>query len=841
MKNIKLIATVLGIAVFPLLTGGVALAQSEGHAVIEEITVTARKRPVEENMQDVAVAITAYSGATLDKYGIRDIREVAQIAPSLRSSQSQNSTTSSFGIRGIGTSTQNFGLESSVGIYVDGVYRARQSSVINNLIDMEAVEVLRGPQGTLFGRNTPSGALIFRTKAPSPGAGPEAFAEISAGDFGLLNVSGATSFTLSDSVAMRVTGFSGNRDGYVSDVALGSDEINDRSRWGGRLQLVYEPNDRFDMRIIADYSEIDEVCCAALTRLSNVVATGRDDGMGGPVFGSDALLLQLGGTVFPGSAFDDHTTALNSLPRSTNEDMGLSVEFNYDFENSTLTSISSYRSFDSTDNIDADFSDVALLFDTNIADQKGFTQEFRLSGLFGDSGSNYTVGAYYFTQDLNSNSQLDLGASTDVFLSSDPQLAALIAGVNAFSPPFPPVATAFPADAFANDYMQQEHDSWALFAQTDLQFNDEWMLTLGIRYTDEQKEMTGTFTNSPLGPPPDLVEIGTIFFLIQNGLLDPFDPANAPRLAAAFAPTWTEGWGLYTQPSLAPQANRFDEIEDDQITGTAKISYSPTDELMFYLSYGSGYKSGGTNTDRIDPAFSQVFDAETSTSIELGMKSNFSQNLQLNLAVHNTQVDDLQTSAFSGNGFNLQNAGAADTYGAEVDMWWTPAGNTEILFSYAWNVADFEDFDNGTCWVATPFHTGNPDPGQGNPLLPVCDRNGDRIPDNPEHSAFVGATQFFDIGSTTSMFVRAEFNYLSDVMTDGNNDPLKLRDSFTSLNLRVGFNFESIAMELTVWGRNVTDERFYETIFDVPVQGGKLNAYPHEPRTWGVTLRKSFD
>ena len=141
--------------------------------------------------------------------------------------------------------------------------------------------------------------------------------------------------------AMRVTGFSGNRDDYVSDIALGSDVINDRDRWGGRLQLVFEPNDNFDMRIIGDYSEIDEVCCAALTRLNNFVATDDDDGMGGPKFGSDALLTLLGGTVVNASDFSSYEMALNSLPRSTNEDTGLSVEFNYRFDGGAqLTSIS---------------------------------------------------------------------------------------------------------------------------------------------------------------------------------------------------------------------------------------------------------------------------------------------------------------------------------------------------------------------------------------------------------------------------------------------------------------------------------------------------------------------
>lgn len=819
---------------------GAALAQD---VLIEEIIVTAQKR--EQNIQDVPVAVTAYSGQMLEESGIKDIRELASVAPALVSNQSQNSTTSSFSIRGIGTSAQNFGLESSVGLYVDGVYRARQSSIINNLVDIEAIEVLRGPQGTLFGKNTPSGAITMRTVRPSHDR--DAFVEVTGGDYGLLNVAAGGNLSLvEDVLAMRATVFSGQRDGFVSDVALGEDEINDRNRAGGRLQLYYTPNDQLDVRVIADYAEINETCCATLTRQDNITAFGRTNSMGGPVFGSDALLLSLGGTVFTGDQFEDYTVALNRLPHSSNNDAGLSVELNYDFENVTLTSITAYREFETYDNYDADFSDVALLTDSSIAEQEAFSQELRLTGDIGEKG-NYVAGLYYFTQDLRNISTLTLGSAASPFLSADPTLAQAIAAINLFSPPFPPVADPFPNGAFATDDMMQEHESIAVFAQADFELSEDLVLTAGVRYTDEDKTLVGNFLNSPVGPPPNLTEIVTVLTLINNGLLNPFDPANTPRLMAAFGPTWVPGWGLYTQPALAPQASLTETLKDDQVTGTIKLSWFANDNTMFYASYGTGYKSGGTNTDRINPIFSQVFGPETSESVEIGMKADFpAQNVRLNVALHNTQVEDLQSNAFTGNGFNLQNAGNADTYGGEIELWWSPTENFEMQAYYVHTTADYEKFQNGTCWRATPFHTGQVDPGfdpSSGPFSPtasVCDRSGDRIPSNPEDTFFVAATQHFRVGSAISAYVRGEFRYISDTMTDGNNDPLKLRPSFEHLNLKAGLVFEDMDAELSVWGRNVTDEAFYETVFDVPVQDGKLNAYPHEPATWGVTFRKNF-
>ncbi len=813
-----------------------ALAQSQ--PFLEEIVVTAQKR--EQNLQDVPVAVTAYTGSMLQDAGIQDIRDLAAIAPTLRSNQSQNSTTSSFGIRGIGTSSQNFGLESSVGIYVDGTYRARQSSVINDLADIDTIEVLRGPQGTLFGKNTPSGALNIRTV--KPGFERDAFVELTAGDFGLINLKAASNFTIKEDVAaVRATVFTGHRDGVVSDVTFGNDVINDRKRYGGRVQLYLAPSDNWDLRLIADYSEIDEVCCAALTRFNNFQSFN-----GTP--GSDAFVaFGLGLPVIRGDQFDDYLTAFTRLPRSTNQDGGLSMEINVDVAGGTFTSITAARHFDSTDDIDADFSAADLLFDENIASQESFSQEFRFSGEIGETG-NFVVGAYYFQQDLDNASTLTLGADTEAFFALDPTLSQLRGAIDGFSAAtggaFPVTATAFPNGATATDDMRQDHESVAIFAQADWALSDAFTLTAGLRYTDESKEMNYSFLNSALGPAPDLAPTGAILttlFLLQNGLLNPADPADAAQIVGALGPTYVPGWGLYTQPSLAPQAGGVALIDDDQVTGTLKLSWFASDNSMLYMSYGTGYKSGGTNTDRINPVFPQTFGPETSTAIEIGAKLDFpNQNLRANIALHDTEIEDLQTNAFSGTGFNLQNAGVADTYVIEVELLWLPTENLDIQLSYAYNVADLQDFELGTCWVATPFLTGQADPGQGTAGLPVCNRSGGRVASNPEHNLYLGARQEFQLGSETRGYIRGEYTHVSDTITDGNNDPLKLRDSFDRVNLRVGVIFESIDAEFSIWGRNLTDERFYETVFDVPVQDGKLNAYPHDPRSWGITFRKNF-
>jgi len=853
-----------------LIATSASAQEDASQGFIEEIIVLAQKR--EQNVQDVPVAVSAISGNYINESGIKDMFDLQQNAPGLIVGQSQNATTSNFSIRGIATSSNNFGLESSVGLYVDGVYRSRQSSMINNLVDIEMVEVLRGPQGTLFGKNTPQGAISIRTVKPDHDT--NGFVDLTVGDYGLVNLSAASNFSLSENVAMRATIFSGQRDGYVSDISLGEDILNDRDRIGGRLQLYFTPNDRFDIRIIADYSEIDEICCAALTRFDSIFANSRTSTNPDPFLalaedaGSDFALLNLGATIFadspitdpfraaviaslPGTvinrAFDDYRVALNRLPSSSNEDQGLSIEINYDFENVTLTSISAYRSFDSLDIIDADFSDFDMITKENAADQSSFSQELRLAGEIGDGGT-YVVGAYYFSQDLDNSSSLTTGPLLGVYADLVSDLPLLKAGIDAVSAAtgglLPASGIAAPVGTFADEVMMQEHDSWAVFGQVDFALGDRLLLTVGARYTDEEKKMIGTHVQSAQGPFADVDAMQTILCQADPTcpfapFLPPFDPFD-PLTQATFAAFSFDGWGTYVlSDALAPRPDIDTSLEDDQVTYTVKLSWSVSDSTMIYTSYGTGFKSGGTNTDRINVLQDTIFTAEDSEAIEIGIKADLTDHLRVNLALYDIQVNDLQSLAFTGTGFNVQNAGTADTSGVELELWWAPTDSFSMQFNYVRSNADYDDFILGTCWTAFPFHTGMPDPGTVGPLG-TCDHSGGRVAYNPENQVFVAATKDFRLGDSTTLFIRGEYSYGSDLFTDGDTDPLTLVDGYDIVNLRLGLIFENMDAELTLWGRNITDEAYYGGSFDAPLQLGKNNYYPQEPVTWGVTFRKHF-
>ncbi|MFU8762896.1 MAG: TonB-dependent receptor, partial [Haliea sp.] len=632
--------TVVAAAVAAAIAGS-PLSQAQ---VLEEVIVTAQKR--EQSLQDVPIAVTAFTNEMLQRTGVRDMFELANNDPALIVGKTQTSTTSNFSIRGVFTSGQNFGLESSVGLYVDGVYRARQSSMINNLVDLGSVEVLRGPQGTLFGRNTPSGAVSMNSVRPDhEGTG---YLEVQAGDLGLLALQGAKSFSAIDNeLALRLTGFYQERDGYMDVVGLGKDLIDDRDRWGVRLQGLYTPNEQLSVLVIADRSEVDEICCAAGNYKNNLVA--QDLAPGSPVkTGSDQRVLGLGGTVIDQDDFFRGAVAANFLPESRNEDQGISVQLDWQAENFLVTSITAFRTFESYDNADVDFYDIDALIRRNDAEQEQFSQELRLS----NETENFTwvAGAYYFQQELDSVVDTLVGADTGVLV-----------GVPA--PLFP--AIAFPAGTGSRNVASQEHQTWALFGQFDYNLSDNLVLTAGGRWTKEDKDMVNVFTED------------------ASAVLDFVSP----------------GWGFWLFPPLAPRADVDEKIDDDQFTGTVKLSWFASDDIMLYASYGTGYKAGGINTDRIAAILPVAFDAETSDSFEVGMKAEFpEQALRVNVALHRTETEDLQTVSFQGTGFALQNAGVAKTQGGEIDAIWQPLKGLSLSVAYAYNDGEYKDFAAVDCW-----------------------------------------------------------------------------------------------------------------------------------------------
>lgn len=782
-------------------------ANEKSDGPLEEVLVTAQKRV--QNAQRVPVAVTSFSGERLRELGVTDVLDLQTSAPSLQVSNTQTASTTNFSIRGVGTSSQNFGLESSVGLYVDGVYRARQSSVINELIDIAAIEVIRGPQGTLFGRNTPSGALQIKTKAPTHDGGGNL--SLTAGNFGLFSASAAGGGTLVDDVlAFRATGFTTQRDGHVSDVNLGDDVLNDRNRFGGRLQLLYTPSETFSARIIADYSEIDEICCAGVTVNNNFVGANGQ-------FGSDALLTAFGGNIISEDQVFDDVSSLNSLPISRNEDTGLSLELNFGQEGDVqLTSITAVRSFDQFTDIDADFSNVDLFRRIEDSETSTFSQELRFAKT--SDTFEYVVGAYYFEQEIKSGAQFSVGPAFSPFLAQNEAIGQLIGAATAFGIP---VADITPAGSGSQDAFVQDHTSAAVFGQIDFRVTDNVTMSAGLRYTDEQKDVVGTFTQGDTGPVVDLQAIAS------------GDPRSIVGLAFP-------GWGYTLGGPLTVVGARENvqaSLDDSQVTGTAKIAYTPNKQTMFYVSYGTGFKSGGTNTDRIAPQFSTVFGAETSTSFEVGMKKDFpSQGLRVNLSLHNTTTEDFQSVAFAGNGFNLINAGEVQTRGGELEVLWYPTDSLSISTALVINDGEFSSFPGSTCWTATPFQLGQSDPSEVNG---VCDHSGDPLNFNPEEVVMLSVNKQFVIGENDA-YVNVDYFHRSSAFEDADLDPLKEQSGYGLVNFRTGIYFSGGTSEWSLWIRNALDEDYLGTYFDVPLQTGKLNSYASEPRTFGVSYRKDF-
>jgi len=866
----RIISRILGIMAAAILINTAAIAQD----VFEEIIVHAQKR--EQNIMDVPIAVSAITGAQIVDAGITDMFNLQQNVPSLIVNHSQTATTSNFSIRGIGSTSNNFGVGSSVGMYVDGVYRSRQSSMINDLIDVEAVEVLRGPQGTLFGKNTPAGAIQIRTVAPSQDR--NAFIDATVGDYGLVKLSAAANIPINDNLSLRGTIFSTQRDGYVDDIALGKDVYNDRDRIGTRLQFMYEPSDDFNMRIIADYAEIDEVCCAALTLVDGLYSHVNLPSFPDPSnFGSDFLLLNFGGTTFtdfpypqpvldgiagaapagtviPGVGIDDLVGAMNFLPRSENEDSGLSVEINKTFDSGmVLTSITAYRSFETTDLIDADFSNVDLLTRINDAEQSSFSQEFRLAGEFG-SGGNYVVGVYYFGQEIDQSTDTIGGALGQTYLNNNPLITDVVSVVDGVAfvagAPYQPAGIPFLPGIFANDAILQDQDGWAAFGQVDFALGEDFLVTLGARYTDETKKIDAVYTqNTPLGLVPDFGEIAFWGCVLTacDPAVPPFNPADLadPAVFAVFLPFFADGWGAYGFPPISPRPDLNDKLTDDQVTGNVKLTWFANDNSMIYASYSTGFKSGGTNTERISPAFDPIFDAETSESFEIGYKATLGP-VRLALTYYDAEFEDFQAQTFTGTGFNLQNAGVIENTGFEIEAFIRPTDSFQAQVIYTHNEADFESFESGTCWDSFTFHTGIPDPGLPptfNPVLDaqVCDKSGNPVANNPEDRLFVMLQQEFNLSANSMMFLRVEYSTASEQFTDGDLDPFTIQDDFEVMNARIGFNLEKSNSSITLWGRNITDERYHRQSSDSPIQVGRMHGYPTEPSTYGVTFRKNFD
>lgn len=832
-----------------------------------EIIVTATKR--EQTLQDTPVAVSVTSAQTIERAQIRDIKDLATLVPSLRATQLQSAASTYFSIRGFGNGANNPGIETSVAVFVDGVYRSRTASQISDLPDIQRVEVLRGPQSTLFGKNASAGVISIVTRKPQFEFGGNF--EATYGNFNAVTLKGVVTGPISDTIAASLAGGYNRRDGYIVDSGYNG-KTNERNRYFVRGQLLFEPTDALSVRLIGDYDKIDENCCA-VQQLVN----------GNPVVNF------LTGRTAATAPFSDRV-ATNFPSSNRIENYGGSAQIDYEVGPLTLTSITAYRRNKTLTNQDSDFSTGDFL-GSNIGDigLKTFTQELRLSTNL-DGPFNFILGGYYFDEKVDYKNQLTFGNDFRRFVDIATQggvarLESQVLGV--------PVGTfSRPGQGIFDDFRMHDK-SYSLFGNVDFAVTDRLTLTGGVNYTDDRKTVRSNTISTDAFSALDLIGIGnqvirstgiattvgqflglptgTLASQAQIGAFAGAQPAAFAQIVAgstAFAnanqanPAVNPLLALKPLQFLPPFLNFPNAVEsgktkDTDWSYTLRATYEFTDTLNAYVSYATGFKPSSYNLSRDSRPLATDLAAiravpglapnnlttgtrfappEKSKVYELGIKGNFGL-ANFNFAVFKQEIKNFQSNVFTGTGFALASAGKQSTFGLEFEGNVYPTKGLTLSMAVTYLDPKYDSFVNSA----------------------LGDASGNRPAGIPGISATWGAQYDHEFANEDHLIFRTDFHYESEVQIVEGLPNLALRDGagnvisyepalaaarpFTrevdDLNASITYAMRN-GLELSVWGRNLLDDRYLNSIFDVPAQTGNIAGYPNQPRTYGVAARYRF-
>ena len=844
------------------------------------IVVTATKR--EQTLQETPVAVSVTSADTIERAQIRDVADLATVVPSLRVSQNQSAFATSFSVRGFGTDGNNIGLEPSVAMFVDGVYRSRAISQISDLPDIQRVEVLRGPQSTLFGKNASAGVISIVTKEPQFDFG--GMVEASYGNYDAKVLKGFVTGPISDSLAFSVGGGVNKRDGYLTNGFNGQD-INDRNRWFARGQMLFDNGGPLRVRLIADYDKIKERCCGVLN-----VATSPEIG---------AIQL-LGGRVNDFRNNPDGDVVFTDVdPINRIENYGFSGQIDYDAGPLAVTSITSYRKTDLMANQDVDFTSLPAVSGANIGDAKidTFTQELRVASDF-DGPINFLLGGYYFDERVDTSDQIVYGTA---FRSYADLLVQGATGGTQNVNTLEATLSALTGQNFVGQFWQpgqgffnnivQDNEAFSIFGNVDFEFTEGLVLTLGANYTKDKKQIatnsvsTDVFSNIDLTAAGNTAifaqglatQVGTLLGLgrpasqAEIGAFAGANPAGFAQVAAgvqAFAdandsnPAVNPLLALTPFQFLPPLQNCPNVVEDcatndDDWSYNVRLAYEVTPTLNVYASWATGYKAPSFNLSRDSrPVAADVAalrtaglavtnlvpgtrfaGAENSEVFEVGIKGAW-RRANANLTVFQQSIKGFQANTFTGSSFLLSNAGNQKTFGVEFDGQFYASDELTLSLGLTYLDAKYDSFVNS----------------------PVGDISGFPVAGVPEISAVFGAQYDKEINSNGDrVILRGDFSYQSPVqLVDGLTnyiayDPITGVPDFgpaitaaqaytrevNNLNASLTYAF-GMGLELTVWARNLLDDRYLTTVFPAVAQGVAVSGYPNLPRTYGVGARFRF-
>jgi len=874
---LKLSAACLALAI-PSLAFAQETPQAED-ASDGEIVVTAQGRS--QLLSDVPVAISAVSAETLQNSGANDIRQLNQVAPSLLVSSTGSEANGSARIRGIGTVGDNPGLESSVPVFIDGVYRSRSGIGLNELGEIDRVEVQRGPQGTLGGRNSSAGLISIYSKKPSFTFGVSG--ELTYGNYDFMR--GATSVTgpVSEQLAFRIDGVYVKRNGFYRDDQNGHD-VNNRDRYFLRGQLLFEPTDALSVRLIADYTSRKEECCAAtyvdrtVNQFIGDLNTPSTVGVASTATSNNIInvLRDLGQ---PLAAFNQGygrniSVSPNRVFSGETKDYGFSGQIDYDFGGATLTSITAYRQYRSGQASDTDYGEVDILYrapsDEAYRQFHTFTQELRLQGEAFGGKLDWLVGGFFANEKLTVRDNLRFGNQYGRFatcriisggglagLYSPASPSCVVPGVGAATIggaaglSGPDVLAAFTRlDTLndlgtTNDRYFQNGTNFAAFTHNIVHITDTLDLTLGLRFTSDKKKFDATFGN-------DNSACTAVQGLVLDDLVNPLTTATARALAGSLI-------GLSCQGNSTAELNGVsinDKRSEDEFTGTAILSWKPVDDLLVYGSFARGYKAGGFNLDRsalkspILPFGGQAgtqalvrnlqFDPELVDSYELGAK--FSNGpFGLSVSAFRSDFSSFQLNTFNGTVFLVQNVNGCDSLvgGSSAD---TDLSNTtgscaagDITYGVRTQGLELEAslvparnfrVAAGLTYAKTTYRDDLIGTKNGAPLDPALRKlPGDNLSNAPEFVATSSVTWTPDIGSGgMSGLVYIDGRMTSDYNTGSDLFPQKEQDGFAVFNARIGLRGPDEAWGLELWGQNIFNQDYAQVAFNAPFQGGQSSA-----------------
>ena len=785
---------------------------------VEEIIVTATK--TEKTLQEVPVAVSVVTADTIEKANIIDILDLKAVVPSLDTRQRTTSTQSTFFIRGFGNGDYNQGIEPSVAVFIDGIYRSKMQSQISDLPIVERIEVLRGPQSTLFGKNATAGVINVVTKKPS--FEKSGFISTTFGNYNSKRVKLYSTGPLSDTTAYSFSAGLNQSDGYADNITTGND-VNNRDRFNIRAELLIEPSSELSIRLTADYDEYDETCCT----------------VGSTSYGvANQIAAALGGQVIPNDPYTQKVF-YDFDPDTSGDNSGLSAHVKYDLDDKVFESISSVRSSYMENVQDVDFDGAPIVNPSPIKqDLDQVTQEFRLYSN-NDSNFNWLIGAYYFQEDMDYEESIYYGPAFRPYMAAflpPGSFEGLEAGFGL------PIGTVFPAGVGNTETATQDNSSTSVFMQADLDLSDKLNVLVGVSYMEDEKTVSYNQINTDFFSQLDFVAI-TAAGLMQLGIpasqafLLASDPVQNPLLAF-------QALQLLPQFVNFPNAVNDGKSKDNNTDYNLKFSYALNDFTSIYGGVSTGFKASAWNISRDSrPTASEIAglaaagtpvgpnttvgtryaNPEKAEVLELGAKIALPSGY-LNIAIFDQEIEDFQTNTFVGTGFVLANAGSQSADGYEFDLVISPTENIDLAVSGLFIDPIYDSYVGAA-------------PGDLSGTVPS---------NTPEDTISSTITWNYNISGWDS-FLRISHLYSSkaqllenpvhQALIEAQGNGYREQDT---LNLTAGFEKDNLS--ITLWGKNINDDEFLTSAFIgvADLSETTFFGYPNSFKSYGLTLNYSF-